>query len=51
LILTDEMDKPGVMEDAVDEVIENVIAKGGRVVFVNNGSLEKYNRIAMILRY
>jgi len=51
LILTDEMDKPGVMEDAVDEVIENVIAKGGRVVFVNNGSLEKYSRIAMILRY
>ena len=51
LVLTNETDKPGVMEDAVDEVIENVIAKGGKVVFVNNSSLEKYNRIAMILRY
>jgi hypothetical protein len=51
LILTDEKDQPGVMEDAVDEVIELVIAKGGKVVFVNNDSLEKYNRVAMILRY
>ena len=51
LILTDTKDQAGVMEDAVDEVIEKVIAKGGKVVFVNNGSLEKYSRIAMILRY
>lgn len=51
LILTDIKDKSGAMEDAVDEVIEKVIAKGGKVVFVNNNSLEKYSRIAMILRY
>ena len=51
LILTNEIDKPGVMEDAVDELIEKVITKGGKVVFVNHSSLEKYSRIAMILRY
>lgn len=51
LILSDEKDQAGVMDDAVDEVIETVIAKGGKVVFVNNDSLEKYSRIAMILRY
>ena len=51
LILTDKKDQADVTEDAVDEVIEKVIAKGGKVVFVNNDSLEKYSRIAMILRY
>ena len=51
LILTDKKDQASVIEDAVDEVIEKVIAKGGKVVFVDNDSLEKYSRIAMILRY
>jgi len=42
---------PGVLDDAVDEVIETVLAKQGRVVFVENGRLSAYNRIALVLRY
>ncbi|MBW3635229.1 MAG: hypothetical protein KY445_02030 [Armatimonadetes bacterium] len=39
------------MGDAVDDLIECVLDKGGRVVFVDNGSLETHGRIAMITRY
>ncbi len=39
------------MGDAIDDLIECVLDKGGRVVFVENGSLETHNRIALILRY
>lgn len=42
---------PGVLDDAVDEVIETVLAKGGRVVFVENGRLSAHGRIALVLRY
>jgi hypothetical protein len=42
---------PGVIDDAVDEVIEEVMAKGGSVVFVDDGALEQHQRIALILRY
>ena len=40
-----------VLDDAVDDVIEMVLAKGGRVVFVEDGALEKHQRIALILRF
>ncbi len=40
-----------IIDDAVDDIIEKVINTGGRVVFVNNGKLEKYGHIALILRY
>jgi hypothetical protein len=42
---------PGVLDDAVDELIETVLAKGGRVVFVEDGALSARGRIALILRY
>lgn len=42
---------PGVMDDAADEIIETVLAKQGRVVFLENGQLENHRRIALILRY
>jgi hypothetical protein len=38
-------------EDAIDELIEIVLEKGGRVVFTANGRLEGYGRIALVLRY
>jgi hypothetical protein len=41
----------GVIDDAVDELIELVISKGGDVIFYENGALEKYNHIALIARY
>jgi hypothetical protein len=53
LILTPAEDAtaPGVIDDAVDEVIEEVMLKGGSAVFVDNGALAQHQRIALILRY
>jgi hypothetical protein len=39
------------MADAVDEVIEAVLAKGGEVVFVDDGALAQHQRVASTLRY
>ncbi len=38
-------------DDAVDEIIENVVSKGGKAVFFDNGKLDEYGKIALILRY
>ena len=46
-----DVDEKDIMPDAVDEVAEVVLEKGGNVIFVDNGSLSKYNKIAGILRY
>ncbi len=40
-----------VMDDAVDEIIEAVLAKGGDVIFVDDDSLTTHQQIALILRY
>ena len=40
-----------VIDDAVDELIEFVLAQGGRVIFVDNGALATHQSIALILRY
>jgi len=44
---------PGIeiLDDAVDEIVEKVIDTNGEVVFVDNGKLEKFGRIALLLRY
>jgi hypothetical protein len=47
----DDPNAPDVMDDAVDEVITTVLAKGGEVVFVEDGELAIHDRIALILRY
>ena len=47
----DDPTAPDVIDDAVDDVIETVMTKGGKVVFVDDGVLEQYKHIAMILRY
>lgn len=46
-------DKGGsdVMDDAVDEVMEAVLEKGGQVALVDDGTLAAHQRIALILRY
>lgn len=41
---------PGVTVDAVDEILETVLSKQGRVVFVDNDRLEAHQHIALILR-
>ncbi len=42
---------PGVIEDAVDDIIETVLSKGGKVRFMPDGQLEAFQRIALVLRY
>ncbi len=42
---------PGVVDDVVDEVIEAVMTRGGRVAIVADGSLDDRDRIALKLRY
>lgn len=51
LIPVDDPAAPEVMADAVDDLIEMVLDKGGRVVFVDNGMLAAHQRAALILRY
>lgn len=47
----DDPTAPEVMEDAVDVIIDTVLEKQGRVVFLENGQLEVHQRIALTLRY
>lgn len=42
---------PNTISDAVDEIVEEVLGKGGRVVFVESGTLDQHDRIALTLRY
>lgn len=42
---------PDVIDDAVDEIIEEVLNKKGKVVFVENGQLSEHGRIALTLRF
>jgi Bacterial archaeo-eukaryotic release factor family 3 len=51
LIPAEDITAPNVMDDAVDEIIETVLSKQGRVVFLENGQLATHQRIALILRY
>ncbi len=50
LILSKHVDLREVIDDVVDVIIERVLKMGGTVVFLNNGSLMKLDRIALILR-
>ncbi len=51
LIKAQDPKAPGVMDDAVDNLIETVLQKGGSVYFMDDGSLSDYQKIAGILRY
>lgn len=42
---------PGVIDDAVDEIIEAVLETKGKVTFMGDGQLADFARIALILRY
>jgi hypothetical protein len=47
----DDPTAPGVIDDAVDDLIATVLDKGGHVVFVNKDALRAYQSIALITRY
>ena len=42
---------PSALDDAVDEVIEMVLADGGEVFFYDEGVLDLHQKIAAVLRY
>ncbi len=48
---TSNLPENKIMPDAVDEVAEIVMEKGGKVVFVDDGTLGNHHKIAAILRY
>jgi hypothetical protein len=41
---------PQSLDDAVDEVIERVMANGGEVFFYSPGDLDAHQKIAAVLR-
>ncbi len=45
------LDNPFYIKDAVDDIIEKVLAAGGDVEFVNNEALKDYGHIALIRFY
>ncbi len=51
LVPAEDSEAPDVIDDAVDELIELVIDKGGEARFLDDGVLQQHNRIAAILRY
>jgi len=50
LIISKHVNILEVIDDVVDIIIEKVLKNGGTAIFLNNGSLTKYGRIALIRR-
>ncbi len=44
-------EKHNTMPDAVDEIIENVLEKGGDVIFAENGKLTEFGGMILLTRY
>jgi len=51
LELTDDHKAVGVNDDIIDEIAEHTLQYGGNVVFMEDGALSKYQRIALITRF
>lgn len=51
LTVVEDREAPGVIDDAVDDLIEIVMEKGGQVRFLDAGKLDDYRQIAAITRY
>jgi len=49
LIMPKDLDILDVIDDAVDAIIERVLERGGRVVFLGSGSLTKLQRIVLVM--
>lgn len=50
LAAAQDTDHPDVIDDAVDELIELVLQRGGWVAFVDDGALAEHDRVALTLR-
>lgn len=49
--LVENATEPGIVDDIIDEIVEHQLRYKGRVVFMPDGSLEAYDRIALKMRY
>jgi hypothetical protein len=49
LIKSEDLDIREEIDDAVDAVIQKVLEKGGKVIFLESGSLAKLQRIALVM--
>lgn len=50
VVLSPDVDVAELIDDAVDALVEKVLAKGGDVVFVDSDTMLKFQRIALIRR-
>jgi hypothetical protein len=50
LDLVEDPEEPGVLDDAVDELIEAALARGAEVVTVPDGALARYGHLVLALR-
>ncbi|MDP9817879.1 baeRF3 domain-containing protein [Spirilliplanes yamanashiensis] len=51
LIPAHDVDHPDVIDDAVDELIELVLTRGGWIAFTNPGALDHHHGVALATRY
>ena len=51
LFMRPPVEEHEILTDAVDDVMEEVLAKNGKVVIFENDNLEKFEHVALILRY
>jgi hypothetical protein len=50
IALDPDVDEPGVIDDAVDELVEHVLLRGGWVAFVGDGALARHQGVALTRR-
>lgn len=50
-IAADDISSKGDINDIVDDMIEHNLKYGGDVVFLEKGSLDKFNKLALVTRY
>jgi len=48
--LADDPEEPGVIDDAVDELLEAVLVRGGQILTVPDGALRREGNLVMILQ-
>ncbi|MFO7924329.1 MAG: hypothetical protein R6U58_11615 [Bacteroidales bacterium] len=51
ITLVNDHGHTGATDDLVDDIAEKVVSTGGRVIFAENGSLNNYDHIALVIKY
>jgi hypothetical protein len=48
--LAEDPEEPGVLDDAVDELIEAALGRGAEVVHVPDAALQHHGRLVLVMR-